>query len=94
MTLEDPLRPGIAASVSALTTGVFSDGLGQEAGVDATVALRFALLYVDWNPCTQRWVRPGETIHEAGLVARWEIKKSEIREAIAALSQHVSDVTT
>lgn len=90
--VEDSLRPGEKIAVPAFATGMFSDGSGSGT-VDATVQLRFALLYVDWSPASKRWVRPGETIRNAGLEARWELKHEDLVDAMDALAHHIGDTT-
>src|SRR5215831_2054066 len=72
-TVRNPLQPDQTVSVPASITGLFSDGLGGDE-LDPTVDLRFKLLYVDFEPATGEWTRPGKTYRRDGIVARWEIE--------------------
>ena len=94
VTIEDPLRPGAGVSVLPASTGIFSDGLDEGARVDPTVDLRFHLLYVAWQKETMRFVRPGETIRQPGLTARWELNRSDLELAIRVLEAALADTTT
>ena len=94
LSIEDPLRPGVAVAVPALGKSVFSDGLDASGAMDATLQLRFDLLYVDWSAQHKRWVRPGETVRRDGLEARWELDQSDLLKALDALAMYVQDVTT
>ncbi len=78
----------------ASSTGLFSDGLGDNDEVDPTVALRFALLYVDFQPATGRWIRPGKTYRQGDVVARWEIGRDDLLQAIEVLWRRVENRTT
>ncbi len=92
VAIEDPIQPGVAVSIPPSSTGLFSDGLGG--GVDATVALRFAFLYVDWQQATNKWVRPGKTYRRGGVVARWELDRPDLQQAIEVLLRRVEGRTT
>ena len=93
-TVEDPLRPGSSVSVAPSTSGLFSDGLDAQSGVDATVALRFDILYVDWQKRGARFVRPGETIRLPEVTGRWELKREDLELAIDALDKELKNNRT
>ncbi len=92
--VENPFRSESAVTVEGGQTGLFSDGLDDLAGVDPTVKLRFALIYVDWNPDENRWMRPGQTLRHGGLVARWELSRDDLLEALEALEKKVTGTKT
>lgn len=93
-TFDDPLRPDLAVAVPPFTTGLFEDVSSVPSGVDLTVALRMALIYVDWDETSGRWIRPGETFRRAGVVGRWELDACDLRRAIDLLGNHVAKAAT
>ena len=94
ISLEDPLQPGVAVTVAPMSTGLYEDVTAGNDGVDPTVALRFALLYVDWDPSTGKWVRAGKTFRGSGVIARWELSSDDLRQAIDVLWRRVENRTT
>ena len=75
-------------------TGLFDDGLGSDAAADATVELRFKLLYVDWSDDLKCWTRPGETIKRDGIEARWELDSGDLRSALDLLDKHLNSLAS
>ena len=67
---------------------------GDNGEVDPTVALRFALLYVDFHSATGDWTRPGKTYRQGGVVARWEIGKDDVLQGIEVLRRRVEGRAT
>ena len=91
--IENPRRLGVTSSVTRSSTGLFSD-IGDNGEVDPTVALRFALLCVDFQPATGDWTRPGKSYRQGGVVARWEIGKDDVLQAIEVLRRRVEALAT
>jgi hypothetical protein len=90
--IEDPLQPGVTATVPASSTGLFSDGLGNNDEVDPTVALRFALLYVDFQPGIG--LGPARPIGKVASLHRWEVRRDDLLQAIKVLWRRVENRTT
>jgi AbiV family abortive infection protein len=74
--VKNPLLPQSAVSVESETTGLFSDALES---LDPTVALRLALIYVDWDENENCWKRPGQKLQHGGFVARWELNRGDLQ---------------
>jgi hypothetical protein len=94
VTIDDPFKPGSSVAISSGTTGDFSDVSEEEPGVQATVALRFDLLYVGWHAGQQRFGRPGETIRIPELTGRWELNHADLLEALDAVATELVETTT
>jgi len=88
--VKNPFLPESTVSVASGQTGRFSDGLDEIVGIDPTIELRFALIYVDWNANEKRWMRPGQTLRHGDFVARWELSRDDLRTAIVALNNEVA----
>lgn len=90
-SIEDPRQPEIVVSVGAGAAGLFENLSDLSRGVDPTVELRFAFLYVDFK--SGSWDRPDETFQKDKLAGAWQLEIADLRQAIQVLSGRVENRT-
>lgn len=86
--LEDPLSHA-QVFVPAFATGEFADVTDGLDPPQASVELRFSLLYVGWDRASQTWTDGRLPLGNAIATASWELSRGDLRTALYTLDHRL-----